>query len=122
VFLIGAGVFAVNEVRSESAGNNISKVHSCSHKGQIYTATIQNDQVKPSHINAKLCDTLTVKNLDTTMRKIGFGVHEHHSAYDGVLEKTIGFKDSFTVTLNQTGNYLYHDHYHDEVQGTFTVK
>ncbi len=119
--LVSASVFAISELRSDRAGANHAQVHTCTQKGKQHTVTIQNDQVQPKDLEVKLCDTLTIKNKDTTMRKIGFGVHEQHSSYDGVREKTIGFNSSFTITFNQTGTYLYHDHYHDEVSGTFSV-
>jgi len=41
--------------------------------------------------------------------------------YDGVAERVLGKGQSFTITLNQAGNFHWHDHLHDEVEGYFTV-
>lgn len=68
-----------------------------------------------------MCDTLTFTNKDAIAREIAFGPHEHHVPYDGVAERVLNKNQSFTVTLNQTGNFRWHDHLHDEVEGTFAV-
>jgi len=41
--------------------------------------------------------------------------------YDGVAERFLNKNESFTITLNATGTYHWHDHLHDEVEGYFTV-
>jgi plastocyanin len=86
-----------------------------------HQATIQNNQVTPAHTTAPLCDTLTITNADDTVRIVAFGPHENHVPYDGVTEKVLGKGQSLAVTLIQAGDYRFHDHIHDEVQGTFTV-
>ena len=82
---------------------------------------IENDKVVPQHTNAKRCDTLTITNLDNKDRIIAFGPHEHHVAYDGVTERYLTKNGTFSVTLVQPGNFRFHDHVDDVVQGTFTV-
>jgi len=82
---------------------------------------IQNNKVIPSNTVAPLCDTLTITNFDDKERLMAFGPHEHHVAYDGTLEKIVTQGQSLSVTLVQAGNFQFHDHYHDEVHGTFTV-
>ncbi len=86
-----------------------------------HEVVIQNDKVIPSHIQAPLCDTLTITNYDDIGRLVAFGPHENHVAYDGVTERLVGRGQSVVVTLVQAGNFRFHDHLHDEVQGTFTV-
>lgn len=103
----------------QSGRANASTCHS---KGINHLATIKNGTVNPTHISGRLCDTLTITNTDDVLRFIAFGLHEEHEPYDGVSEKTIGQGQSFTVTLNQTGSFKFHDHLHDEVAGTFTVQ
>lgn len=87
----------------------------------VHTATIQDDKVVPQHTVAKRCDTLTIVNLDDQDRIIAFGQHEHHTAYDGVTERYVNQNGKFSVTLVQPGNFRFHDHEQDEVQGTFKV-
>ena len=93
----------------------------CQGKHAAHTATIQNDKVRPVHTAAKRCDTLTIMNLDDQDRIVAFGQHEHHTAYDGVSERYLNQNGKFNVTLVQPGNFRFHDHDDDTVQGTFTV-
>jgi hypothetical protein len=83
--------------------------------------TIQNNVVTPSNMVGKRCETLTITNLDNIGRLMAFGPHEDHIAYDGIKEQMLTQGQNLTVTLVQTGNFRFHDHIHDEVQGTFTV-
>ncbi len=99
-----------------------ANVANCAGKPSFsHVVTIQNSVVTPSHTAAFLCDTLTITNLDDITRAIAFGPHENHVAYDGVSERIVAFGQSLKVTLVQAGNFRFHDHIHDEVQGTFTV-
>jgi len=86
-----------------------------------YVVNIKDDKAVPQHTNAKYCDSLTIVNLDSTQRLMAFGKHEHHIKYDGIEERLLSQNQQLTVTLVQTGNFLFHDHLHDEVQGSFTV-
>jgi plastocyanin len=89
--------------------------------GTTHTITIANDKMDPDHIDAQLCDKLTVTNTDDKVRDMAFGVHDHHQAYDGTTEKSLAKNQSLTVTLEEAGNYKLHDHLDDDVAGTFTV-
>lgn len=86
-----------------------------------YMLTIKDDHMIPEHLDAKLCDTLTIKNTDDRSRLMAFGKHDRHEPYDGVSERYLLKDESFTVTLNQAGSFLVHDHHEDEVQATFSV-
>jgi hypothetical protein len=100
-----------------------AKSHQGCLPGQInHKVTIENDIVSPLHTTATKCDTLTITNLDTTRRDIAFGVHDKHIAYDGISEQALIKDQSLTVTLVQTGDFIFHDHMHDEVRGTFSVR
>jgi hypothetical protein len=83
--------------------------------------TISNDVVTPDHIQASRCDRLTIINRDDKRREVAFGAHDKHVAYDGVLQRLLRKDESLTVDLVQTGDYHFHDHFQDEVEGTFTV-
>jgi hypothetical protein len=93
-------------------------------KGQqvSHKVVIQNDQVEPKNTSGRLCDTLTITNLDSQDRLMAFGRHENHISYDGVSERIVGQGQSLTVTMVKRGNYLFHDHENEAVRGTFTVK
>jgi plastocyanin len=94
----------------------------CKSTGQNRTVVIRNAKMNPSNTIGKYCDTLTIKNEDGVTREIGFGPHDHHISYDGVSERLLAKGESFTVTLSQRGSFHYHDHFHEETAGTFTVK
>lgn len=115
--LAGIAVFAVTTGLHSRHPNGAA----CQSTPTQHVVTIQHDTMSPTHIDGKLCDTLQIKNLDNVSRAIAFGDHDHHVPYDGVTERVLDKNESFTITLNQTGAYHFHDHFHDEVTGTFTV-
>ena len=94
----------------------------CKQKNINHIVTIQNGKASPEHTDGQLCDTLTIKNLDNITRFMAFGQHDHHQSYDGVSKDTLNQNESFTITMDQAGEFMFHDHAHDEVEGTFTVQ
>jgi hypothetical protein len=103
--------------------NQYAQLHQgCSAHHTSHVVTVENSVVTPDHTVAAKCDTLTIKNLDNVDRMMAFGVHEMHTAYDGVEEHELMANQEFTVTLIQTGSFKFHDHMHDEVAGTFQVQ
>lgn len=92
-----------------------------SNTAESHTIMIMNGKTEPGSVTGKLCDSLTITNMDTVAREISFGPHEVHVPYDGVAERVLNAGQSFTITLNQTGSFHLHDHLHDEVEGYFTV-
>jgi len=117
-----ATVFLAVHVASQQTHSTAQTNQACKGaKGVTHIVTIKKSVVSPSHTTALLCDRLAITNLDDTARLMAFGVHEKHQAYDGVIEKALTKGQSASVTLVQAGNFKFHDHVHDEVQGTFTV-
>lgn len=116
VLLVGVAVVAVLLMTSKKTAAD-----ECTKTGTTYSITIKNDKVSQSHIDAKQCDVLKITNLDSETREIAFGPHEDHVPYNGIAERVLGKNQGFSVVLNATGNYRFHDHIHDEVQATFTV-
>lgn len=94
----------------------------CGAAQNTHTVAIQNARLSAPDVRAKLCDKLTIVNDDPTLRLMAFGLHDHHQPYDGVTEQVLPQGQSLSVTLNQAGTFTFHDHIHDEVQGTFTVE
>lgn len=99
-----------------------TRLDSCKTTGAKHLVVISGGDIQPKHIDAKRCDTMQIINRDDITREIGFGNHDHHVAYDGVREQIVGKDESVKVTLDQVGEYHFHDHFHDEVAATFTVK
>lgn len=90
-------------------------------QGTMHTVEIRNSEMEPASIVTKRCDKLTIINRDDVLRKIAFGQHDNHVAYDGVVEKELTKGQQLTITLNRVGDFLFHDHDQEEVQGTFLV-
>ena len=96
----------------------------CKNQGvqsQNYNIMIMDSRVEPSITNGRLCDTVTITNMDKVAREIAFGPHENHIPYDGVAEKVLNLGQSFTITLDKIGDVHFHDHLHDEVDGHIIV-
>jgi hypothetical protein len=119
VVLISFSVFWIgkNATKYEAV-----KVQDCRLKGNEYIAEIKNDQIAPAFIDTTICDQLTVINKDDKLRLVAFGVHDSHITYDGIVEKVLKKDESLTITLNQAGTYLFHDHLQEEVQAQFRVE
>lgn len=83
---------------------------------------IKNNEVSPKRIDAKLCDTLTFINEDDQVREIGFGSHPVHDGYSGQDELLVYKGRAKHITLNQTGEYIFHDHLDPQATGSFTVE
>jgi len=114
------GAIWISHADSRRAAAKEPKCSGGNHK--TYKVVFQNDKVVPSHIDAARCDKLTITNLDDKQRFVAFGEHDRHTAYDGVEERYLTKKGSFTITLIQDGTFLFHDHLDDEAAGTFTVR
>jgi hypothetical protein len=123
-FLWGVVYFSNLYLEQKSGrGEHESKTVSCRGiKGDGYIVTIANDRATPLTTDARLCDTLTIINKDAGTRLIAFGVHDKHVTYAGVEEKLLKYNQSFTVTLRQSGKFIFHDHDNDTVRGNFTVR
>jgi hypothetical protein len=120
-------VFAIVAVVAVVASSYSDKQYAKSHDGcsvakVSHMMVIQNNQVLPSNIMASRCDTLIITNNDSIRRLMAFGLHEDHVPYDGIAEQVLYKDQSLIVTLIQAGSFRFHDHLHDEVQGTFTVR
>lgn len=86
-----------------------------------HKVTIKNGIVSPARTDAKLCDTLTLVNEDNKEREISFGSHPEHENYGGESEVVVRKQYSKTITLNQSGSFIFHDHLEPETTGSFNV-
>lgn len=97
------------------------KTGACQALHANHKVTITNGMVSPVHIEARLCDSLTFINKDTTTRDIAFGPHPEHKLYSGEYEVTVHKGYAKTIPLNKSGTYLFHDHLNPAITGDFTV-
>lgn len=116
---IGLGVGGVHLLNTKSVADKMCSKPVAS--AESHDMMIMDGKVEPDHVKAKLCDTLTITNMDSEAREIAFGPHDDHVPYDGVAEKVLNKDQSLTITLNEAGSYHWHDHLHDEVEGFFDV-
>ena len=93
----------------------------CQGKHLDHLVIIHDDTSSQGQIDAHICDTVTITNLDSKIREIAFGEHIHHVVYNGVESITIDQGQSFTFTLDKSGSYKFHDHFQESVYSNFTV-
>ncbi|HEY2003895.1 MAG TPA: cytochrome o ubiquinol/quinol oxidase subunit IV [Candidatus Saccharimonadia bacterium] len=94
----------------------------CVGNSEMHMVVIKNGAVSPYHTDAHRCDTIMFMNEDNVPREIAFGPHENHEPYGGVAALALNsVQEQQTLTLNESGTYMFHDHLHAEVIGDFTV-
>jgi hypothetical protein len=121
VLTFGAGVYFITQHASSSYLSDESSAKLCTGKGTSHIVTIEENHVNPAHTDAKQCDSLTIINNDDVMRTMAFGVHDHHTTYDGITQENLMKNQRLSVTLSRPGTFTFHDHLNDNVKGTFTV-
>lgn len=119
VALTGLAAYGAVRLSDQLSSAN---TQNCSQKGADHLVVIKDGTVSPGDTTGKVCDTLTIKNEDDVTRFMAFGQHDNHQAYDGISERTLTKDQSFTIIMNKAGEFLFHDHLHDEVRGTFTAQ
>ena len=86
-----------------------------------HIVTIQNSKIAPEYTVANICDTISIVNNDSKTRYITFGPHPEHKNYGGESEVTVQKGSSETITLNESGTFIFHDHLDPDVSARFTV-
>ncbi len=109
-----AGDEAISQVEGQATG-------ACQEIGTHYEVIIKNYVASPRHIDARQCDTLTFINEDDQVKDMAFGEHPNHTAYAGQLDIITYNGHPETFTLSQIGTYKFHDHLHEDTNGSFTV-
>lgn len=113
-------------VRRLAQKENISQINgadtgACSEHKENHIVTIKESLVTPLQVQAERCDTLTFINEDAMEREIVFGVHPAQESYGGEFEVPLESGEPETITLNQTGSFVFHDHHEPGVSGQFRV-
>lgn len=89
--------------------------------GTVYKIELKSNQASPNHVDARLCDTIMLINMDDQVRDIEFGVHEEHVMYAGEGGQEIRPGRNMVITLTELGTFRFHDHIQDRISGDFTV-
>lgn len=106
---------AVHQVDGQQVGTCPGKA------GTNHMVELKNNAANPRHVNAKLCDTLTIVNLDSVTRELNFGEYEKPDTYAGETGKALRPRRNMVLTLTEPGTYKFHDHLPGGASGEFTV-
>lgn len=117
---VGAHAWADRYLRERGTVRAAEAV-GCQQPGRDHLVIIKQNAMHPARITAQLCDQLTIVNQDDRLRKIAFGEHDRHLAYDGFSEKLVRSGQQFSITFNRVGTYHFHDHFQAATAGDFTV-
>lgn len=91
-------------------------------RGVRHTVIISDSQLSRADISARVCDELIVINKDDAQRRLAFGTHDHHVAYDGADGRLVGQGGTLSLVLTEKGEFSFHDHFDGAVHGHFSVK
>ncbi len=75
----------------------------------------------PRQVQGRLCDRLSFVNESASRRIIAFGPHEKHVAYPGYVERPLKHGQAHSLMLTVPGEYRFHDHYNESIQGTIII-
>jgi len=136
IVVVGGSIFIINNLHYYMAPNELTKriaedeaIHqvegkttgACDSIHNSHIIYLKNNKLSPTTVKAVRCDTLTIINQDKISHEITFGSHASHGSYSGIEEFSVPKDRSKTITLNQNGTYLYHDHDYPTISGEFTV-
>lgn len=137
VLVIGASLIIMDNLyRNMSPGEvtlrlaqdeNIAEVEgrptgACQGSNANHEVVISSTKVSPLHTKTQRCDTLTFENKDGADHMLMFGPLDAPTSYGGLYEVVVHGGHSKTITLNEVGDFSFHDHSGHNVMGHFTVK
>lgn len=79
------------------------------------------ENIDARHIKASRCDTLTIKSGDGLAHELMFGSYDNPTSYGGVRELFVRNDRAKIITLNETGDFSFHDHNNPSIMSFFTV-
>ena len=107
---------AIYQVNGKQAGT------CAGHTGATHSIMLMDNMATPSHVLARLCDTLIIVNHDTTTRNIVFGpAGSMAQKYAGQEGPSVRTGRSEFIVLTEYGTYTFHDKDLDQLSGGFTV-
>jgi cytochrome o ubiquinol oxidase operon protein cyoD len=136
VLVIGASLFIMNNlydnmspqevVRKQAQEEGISQVEgketgACRGNKDNHIVVIKDGVARPSAIQANRCDTLTFLNEDKTKREMVFGPHPNYRSYGGEDMVVLDDGRPETITLNESGDFMFHDHKAPDLTGYLSV-
>ena len=113
-----------DKVSTDEAVYNVEgkQVGTCSGEASTsHKIELKNGTAVPRHVYARLCDTLTIVNLDETARTINFGPPQDPGSYAGETSAAIYPRRNTVITLTEPGMHEFYDPALNGVFGDFTV-
>lgn len=136
VIVIGASLFIMSNlyhnmsphevIKKQAQDEGIAqiggeKTGACGQLRNNHVVTISGGIASPNHIEAQQCDTLTFINKDGLKREMVFGPHPNYHSYGGEDKTLLDDTRAETITLNESGGFMFHDHLHPTLSGHLTV-
>lgn len=134
--VVGGSIFIMNSLhymtpsdatKKIAQGEGIAQIGgqetgACQQKGERHHITLADGKATPTHVNAKLCDTITFFIGDTSDHEIVFGTTTNKLVYGG--EEKLGLRRGRgkVINLNEAGSFTYFDSKDTTITGTFTVQ
>ena len=75
----------------------------------------------PKSVSLNLGDSISVKNKSTAAMEIAMGKHPSHQELKGFEEKVVKRGEDYTFTIEEKGQFEFHDHLKPKVLGVITV-
>lgn len=72
-------------------------------------------------IEANRCDTLTIKSGDGMAHELMFGTPDNPTSYGGHYDVAVRSDRAKIITLNEVGDFSFHDHDNPAIMGHFSV-
>lgn len=123
--VFGPNGHATGHQHEESEKAVLAEAHDCSSvtTGKMIEVLIQDNAVVPLHTDASLCDTLRFINKDIRLHQPDSGPHPSHDSYPELNDEVpLKQGEHFDAKLTRLGEYSFHDHLDERIEGTLTVK
>lgn len=78
--------------------------------------------IRPGHIEAQRCDTIVLKSGDGAPHEIVFGLPDSPVSYGGLFDASVRSDRSKIITLNEAGDFSFHDRDNPAAIGHLTVQ
>ena len=133
---VGASIFIMNNLYRNMSPDEVTlklaqkegiaqvsgeETGACQGNKDNHVVTINNGVASPLVVEAKRCDTLTFINEDDMDLEIAFGAHPQDVSYGGEDYILLDDGRPETITLNESGDFNYHDHMDLGIVGRFSV-
>ncbi len=94
----------------------------CPRTGQTIMVNIDDQKFNPQNSNVKVCDKIVFKNKGSKYYEPAFGEHPKHLIYPGYAEKPIKPGTTNSLVMKAFGNFEFHEHIYNKIEGRIIVE